>query len=99
MLVLRKSMSVSPGLLLKFPEPCTSQSDPSAPTKLISRQDRVVADVVDLILAGHRGGAVLTAQDHVGGGAGRRRRVRRDSEQEAGANDLVNVVDAKRPDS
>src|SRR5262249_26090060 len=39
-------------------------------------EDRVVADVVDLVLARHGGGGVRAAQDHVGGGAGWRRRIR-----------------------
>ena len=76
----------------------------SDPTELISRQDRVVADVVDFVLAHHRGRRVRSAQDHVGGGACGRRRVRLDGEEEAvvmviavlvGANDLTSVVDAK----
>src|SRR5207248_6408280 len=47
-------------------------------TQLVGREQRIVAEVVDLVLAV---GAV--AQDHVGGGAGGRRRVRRDREEEA----------------
>src|SRR5438270_390025 len=68
-------------------------------------QDRIVADVVNLVLAPDEGGRVRTAQDHSGGRAGGRRRVRRDCEEEgveAGRvcvipDDLVSVVDVLRP--
>src|SRR5262249_55744220 len=43
----------------------------------VARQDRVVADVVNLVLTSQAGG-VRSAQDHVGGGARGRRRVRPD---------------------
>ena len=46
--------------------------------QLVGRQDRVVADVVDLVLARHERRCVRAAQDHVGGGAGGRRRGRED---------------------
>jgi hypothetical protein len=76
--------------------------------QLIARQDRVVADVVDLVLTRDAGGRVRAAQDHVGGGAGGRRRIRRDCEEETmtltltaggvdqASDDLVVVVDAIR---
>ena len=45
--------------------------------------DTAVADVVDFVLALHGGGCVRSAQDHDGGRARGRRRVRRDCEEEA----------------
>src|SRR5262249_17521437 len=74
----------------------------------VAGEDRIPADVVDLALA-RRGCAVRDPQDHVGGGAGRRRRVRYRGFEEAvgrGAglaaglrvepDDLTCVVDAPR---
>jgi len=63
----------------------------------IRRQDRIAADVVDLVEA-----IDALARDHVGGGAGGRWRVRRgDLEEAVGAagvvklsDDLAHVVDA-----
>ena len=72
-------------------------------TQLIARQDGVVADVVNLVLARHGGGRVRAAQDHAGGRARGRSWVRRDREQEpmiarhaaVVANDLAHIVDAR----
>jgi hypothetical protein len=50
---------------------------------LVAGQNRVVADVVNFVLAHHRGRVVRAAQDHVRRGAGRRRRVRRDGAEKA----------------
>src|SRR5262249_23926198 len=69
--------------------------------QLVARQDGVVADVVDLVLARHGGGRVRAAQDHAGGSAAGRSWVRRDCEEEpvnaAGVDvspdDLAGVVD------
>src|SRR5439155_1438898 len=57
-------------------------------TQLVACQDRVVADVVDLVEA-----VGTMAQDHIGGGAGRRRRVRCGDFKEA----VENAAEAVRP--
>ena len=73
--------------------------------QLIGGEQRITADVVDFVLARHGGGSVRAAQDHVGGGAGGRRRVRRYREEEAvpvqsaidiRSDDLAHIVDARR---
>src|SRR4029077_6109430 len=68
----------------------------------IAGEDRVAADVVDLVLAGY-GRPVESSQDHVGGGARRRRQVRSQGCKEAvkaagvgvSPDDLACVVDAE----
>jgi hypothetical protein len=69
----------------------------------VGRQDGVVADVVNLVLAGDRGRAVRPAQDHGRGRAAGRRRVRLEAADKAmvlteavdvRADDLAGIVDA-----
>jgi hypothetical protein len=67
--------------------------------QLIACQDRIVPNVVDFVRS------IAAAQDHVGSGAGWRRRVRRNGEEEAVAaavivvrpDDLARGVDAPMP--
>src|SRR5262249_49497973 len=71
-------------------------------TQLIARQNGVVADVVNLVLARHWR-SVRAAQNHVGGGAAGRRRVGEGRFKKAmlarvvvqGPDDLAVVIDAK----
>src|ERR1700751_3918197 len=59
----------------------------------VARQHCVVAEVVDFVLAGHGGGGVRSAQDHVGGGASGRGRVWRGDFKEA-RSDAADVVES-----
>ena len=49
----------------------------------VTRQDRVVANIVDFVLTGHGGGRIRAAQNHVGRGAAGRRWIWRDCQEEA----------------
>src|SRR5262249_48576255 len=68
----------------------------------VTRQDRVVANIVDFVLTGHGGGRIRAAQNHVGRGAAGRRGIWRDCQEGAvlaggGAvnpDDLAHSVDA-----